>query len=188
MGYLSTSKGNESLEEFHKYRDVFPKAWKRFLKRIEEGEILHPAKGQEALLRYHLFAECLLVMREEMFSTPYLISAEVEISAGKRADFTLGVLDEGRPLVAVEIKCFPRDLDIVVDLVEKIGEYVRNDRVIYGFFAMIGDGKYINAQSLDLTTLGIEKDGEYSFYEWYTLKPTLSDVSVETLLVGFMSR
>lgn len=183
---MNTSEDNETLEEL-KYRDVFPKAWKRFLKSIEEGKMFYPAKGQEAVLRYHLFAECLSIMREEMFPAPYLISAEVELLAGKRVDLTLGLLDEERPLVAVEIKCFPTDLNIVSDLVEKIGMFVKNDRVIYGFFAMIGDSKYINPQRLDLTSLGIEKDGKQSFYEWSTLKSPFSDVIVQTLIVGFMS-
>jgi hypothetical protein len=70
----------------------------------------------------------------------------------------------------------------------KIGEFVKNDRIIYGFFATIGDAKYINAQSLNLTTLGIEKDGKHSFYEWCTLKPLHLNVLVETLIVGFMGK
>lgn len=185
---MRTFEGSAILKELHRYRDIFPKAWKRFLKRIEDGEILHPAKGQEAVLRYHLFSECFSVMREERFSTPYLISAEAKILSGKIADFALGVLDEGRPLVTVEIKCFPTDLDVVADLVEKIGEFVRTENVIYGFFAMIGDAKRINAQSLDLNTLGVEKNAKHSFYDWHNLMSPFSDASIVTLLVGFMSR
>lgn len=124
-------------------------------------------------------------MHEEKFPTPYLISAEVKILEGKRADLTLGVLNEEKPLVAVEIKCFPTDPDVVVDLRDKLSKYVRNERAIFSFFAMIGDSKYVNENSLDLEELGFEKDGKFSFYEWRTLKPPYSNISLETLMVGF---
>lgn len=185
---MGTVKKREPLSKYLKYRDIFPKAWKRFLINVEEGKIFSPEKGQEAVLRCHLFSECLLVMREEELPTPYLISAEVEILEGKKADLTLGVLDEENPLVAVEIKCFPTDLDVVADLIDKLGEYVGNERVIFSFFAMIGDSKYVNEHSLDLEKLGLEKDGKFSFYEWRTLKSPYSNISLETLIVGFTAK
>lgn len=181
---MSTVKKREPLSKYLKYRDVFPKAWKRFLINVNEGKIFYPGQGQEAVLRYHLFSECLSVMCEEKFPIPYLISAEVKILEGKRPDLTLGVLDEEKPLVAVEIKCFPTDPDIRGDL-NKLKKYVRNESVIFSFFAMIGDSKYVNEHSLDLEKLGLEKDGKFSFYEWRALKSPYSNIPLETLIVGF---
>jgi len=113
----------------------------------------------------------------------------VELSDSRRVDLALGTIgdEKGRVqgrLVAIELKHFPIDLGIVHDL-KKLGEYVKNESVLFCFFAMIGSPEYINEQILDLTKRDLEKDGEHSFYQWRTLKSPFLDKLLETLIVGF---
>lgn len=184
---MSTNVEKE-VEVFLKYRDIFPKAWERFLKKIGEGKIFVPVN--EAELRCHLFSECLSIMQELELPIPHQIFTEVELSDNRRVDLALGFFEDekgrlGR-LVAIELKHFPVDLGIVSDLT-KLGEYVKEKSVIYCFFATIGRPEYINEQILDLTKLGLEKSGMHSFYKWRTLNPPFQDKLLETLIVGFLS-
>ena len=122
-------------------------------------------------------------MREKKFPTPYEITAEdKEILEGKRADLTLGLLEDGR-FVVIELKCFPKDIELVKNDLIKLRDFIKS-RVVYGFFAMIGNSKYAYEKKLDLESLCVEKDDEYSFYEWRIIKHPIQKISLETLIVG----
>ena len=180
---MDTSAESELPQELKKYASLFPKAWRNFLRDVEKGKIFVPSN--EAELRCFLFSRCLLMMRRNRFPIPYQITAEdKEILEGKRADLTLGLLEDGR-FATVEIKHFP-SVDSIKNDLRKLRDFVES-QVIYGFFAMIGNSKYTYEQRVDLKSLGVERDGKYSFYEWRTIKPPYSDISIDTLIVGLMA-
>jgi len=180
---MDKSAESELPKELKKYASLFPKAWSNFLKDVEKGKIFVPSN--EAELRCFLFSKCLLVMRRNRFPIPYQITAEdKEILEGRRADLTLGLLEDGR-FVTIEIKYFP-SVDLIKNDLRKLRDFVKS-HVIYGFFAMIGNSKYTYEQKVDLESLGVEKDGKYSFYEWRMIKPPYLEISIDALIVGLMA-
>lgn len=100
-------------------------------------------------------------MQKEKFPRPYEITVEdKEVQKGKRADITLGFLeDKLKRFVVVELKHFPDDVSITEDLT-KLHEFVKT-HTIHGFFGMIGSSKYGYRQKINLKRLGIGED-EYS--------------------------
>ena len=147
---------------------------------IQSGNIYSPMN--EAEMRCHLFSECLSIMREGQFPKPCEITTEDrEIIEGKRADISLGLLEDGR-FVVIELKCFPEYESIKEDI-EKLLGYVRR-KAVFGFFGMIANSKYDYEKKIDLEALGIQKEGEHSFYEWSLVQPPNKEIKLLTLLVG----
>ncbi|MDH5743164.1 MAG: hypothetical protein OEZ52_06445 [Candidatus Aminicenantes bacterium] len=170
----------ELIEELKAYAEIFPKAWRRFLVNIESGDIYAPMN--EAEMRCYLFSECLSIMREGQFPKPCEITAEdKEILEGKRADISLGLLEDGR-FVVIELKLFP-EYEPVKEDIEKLLRYVRSNAV-FGFFGMIANSEYDYERKIDLEALGIQKEGEHFFYEWSLIQPPNDERKLVTLLVG----
>ena len=168
------------IKELKRYAEIFPKAWKRYIKNIESGDVYAPMN--EAGMRSHLFSECLSIMREGQFPKPCEITTEDrEIMKGKRADISLGLLEDGR-FVVIELKCFS-EYEPVKDDIKKLLKYVRSNAV-FGFFGMIANSRYDYERKIDLEALGIQKDGEHYFYEWSLVQPPNDERKLVTLLVG----
>lgn len=177
-----------SLEELSKIVKVFPNAWNNYLKELKEWKIWIPAN--EATLQCHLYSECLSIMRNnKLFKTPYSIDAEVkEIIKGKRADLSLGFLEEKiltfKAAVVVELKCYP-DAELILTDIEKIREYTKG-HAISSFFAMIGNPS-INMEEVNqkLEEWGIKSDSKEEYYKWDTIKhPIYGGRTFVTLLVA----
>lgn len=170
----------ELIEELKRYAQIFPKAWKKFLTKLENEEIYIPMN--EAEMRCYLFSECLSIMHEENFPKPFEITVEdKEILEGKRADISLGLLKDGK-FVGVELKRFP-DFESIKDDIKKLSEFVKN-KVIFTFFGMIANSKYNYKKNINLESLGIQQEGDNSFYEWSLIEPPTAKIKLETLLVG----
>jgi len=173
---------NNLKEIIQKYAQVFPQAWRKYLKKIESSEIWLPMN--EAEMQCMLFSECLLEMKEKNLDKPFQIFAEDrEITKGKRADISLGKLEDGR-FVVVELKSFPEYQPVENDI-KKLLEYV-NKNVMYGYFGMIAYRKYNYKENIDLDCLGILEDSQHSFYEWHEMDLSYLDEKIETLLVGMI--
>ena len=171
---------NELIKKLKRYAAIFPKAWRRYITNIESGDVYSPMN--EAEMRCHLFSECLSIMREGQFPKPCEITAEdKEIMEGKRADISLGLLEDGR-FVVIELKLFP-EYEPVKEDIERLLGYVRS-KAVFGFFGMIANSRYDYEKKIDLEALGIQKEGEHSFYEWSLVQPPNEEMKLVTLLVG----
>lgn len=171
---------NELIKKTKRYAKIFPKAWRRYITNIESGDVYAPMN--EAEMRCHLFSECLSILREGQFPKPCEITTEDrEIMEGKRADISLGLLEDGR-FVVIELKTFP-EYEPVKEDIEKLLRYVRS-KTVFGFFGMIANSRYDYEKKIDLEALGIQQEGEHSFYEWSLVQPPNEEIKLETLLVG----
>lgn len=94
------------------YDEVLQKAWRNILENYENNLIDF---DNESTLRSHLFAECLQIMKEESFETPFKIYAERCLMPGKipieRFTEIYGYLADlvlGDNEIAVELKIVSR--------------------------------------------------------------------------------
>jgi len=57
-------------------------------------------------------------------------------------------------------------------------------KLFFSFFGMVANSKHDYEKNINLEALGIQKEGEHSFYEWSLAQPPHSKVKLKTLLVG----
>jgi len=156
--------------------------WNRYLKKLEKGECYYYPMN-EADMRCQLFTECLEEMRRKEFDKPYQIFAEDrEIYEGKVADLAIGLREEGRAFLAVELK-HHRKVEEIEEDIRKLHEAVK-DKALWGVFLMLGLETYKYQVKLDLKALGIEEDGENSAFMWTKIKPKFREFPSEALFVS----
>jgi len=171
------------LASLRKYYRIVPEAWNKYLAKLKGGEYHIPLNEHE--MRCFVFSECLDLMRKRGYDKPYEIFVEdKEILEGKRADLAVGWLEDAR-FVAVEFKRFPEIEEAREDIV-KLHQAVES-KATCGFFLMLADAQYRYHENLDLKALGIEEDGQYSWFNWEIIKPKHYDVLLEALIVSFFA-
>ena len=171
-------------ERVQNYAAIFPVAWKNYLDEIENGTIYCPSNETE--MQSQLFSECLTLMKNKNLEKPYEILIEDSgMIEGKRPDITIGLLEGGR-IVAIELKHFSKTINIENDI-KKLIAYSKNC-ALYNFFAMIGEVQFDYKGKINLENLGLERNGEFSLYEWREVDSSKLNFPIETLLIALINK
>jgi len=169
-------------EELLVYCDAIGKAYERFWKKFENGDIVFT---NEQEIRCHLYAEYLQYLREKGLPKPHHAFLDYRID-NKIIDFA--VLTNHEKVIAVEIKYDPNPSGIEEDLA-KLRELVDKNLVSIGIFitSALSDYKLKERLRDILPKFGLKENGEsdLGFVEWHTFRrpnfPALVDALWITL-------
>ena len=178
---------SDKVTMLEKYRDLFPEAWKLFVKDMREGKIYIPYNEKE--MQCHLFTKCLQVMEAKNIEQPYEIFAEdTELTKGFIPDITLGYGKADKNGVAgrygvIELKHYPSTESMFEDIA-KLRRYFELP-VGYCYFAMIcKEGNESKLKEV-LKSLNIRCDGK-SLYKIETVDHPVQKLKVTCLLVSLV--